>query len=394
VNAKELVLPIHGKEKMSERIGIIAIGRNEGERLRLCLASALAGNRPVVYVDSNSSDGSPDMARALGADVVTLDMSLPFSAARARNAGFDRLIQIAPDIQYVQFVDGDCQIVAGWLEQAAATLDNQPQLAVVCGRRRERCPQVSVYNRLADLEWDTPVGPAQSCGGDAMMRVSAFRQVGGYDASVVAGEEPELCQRLREKNWQVLRMGAEMTLHDSAILHVGQWWKRCVRSGYGAMDIATRFARKKDGLYVRQIRRARAWALALPVAVVLIGCIVAAVAGWRWGIVAACALAMPWPLEMLRLALKIRKRMTNMRDAMAYGLLLVISRWANVLGQYRYVRDRAGGKTLRLIEYKIAQQSTDGAPDRRLRLRGSTDAESVTDVTGSAKPQAANGKVS
>ena len=372
---------------MSERIGIIAIGRNEGERLRLCLTSALIGDRRVVYVDSNSSDGSPETAAALGADVVKLDMSLPFSAARARNAGFDRLLQIAPDVQYVQFVDGDCQLVSGWIEQAAATLDNQPHVAVVCGRRRERFPQTSVYNRLADLEWETPIGPAQSCGGDSMMRVAAFREAGGFDASVVAGEEPELCQRLREKNWQVLRIDAEMTLHDSALLHVGQWWKRCVRSGYGAMDVATRFGRKKGGLFVSQLRRARVWAVGLPVAV-LIACIVAIFVGWRWAVVAACALAMLWPLEMFRLALKIRKRLRSTRDAVAHGILTVISRWANVLGQFRYLRDRAAGKTLRLIEYKTAQQTADGAPDRRLRLRESAGANLHHDVPRPAKPQA------
>ncbi|MDB5171830.1 MAG: hypothetical protein JWN51_603, partial [Phycisphaerales bacterium] len=183
-------------------IGLIAIGRNEGERLRRCLASVVGRGLVVVYVDSASTDGSADLARAMGVEVVDLDMSLPFSAARARNAGFERLLRVSPDVRFVQFVDGDCEIVPGWIERAKQTLETHGDAAVVCGRRRERFPEQSLYNRVADIEWNTPVGEAKSCGGDAMMRVAAFTQAGGYDPSIVAGEEPELCQRLRARDWK------------------------------------------------------------------------------------------------------------------------------------------------------------------------------------------------
>src|SRR5205814_5820312 len=136
----------------------------------------------------------------------------------------DRLMRIALDAQFAFFLDGDCEVVAGWIERAMQEFSARPDAAVVCGRRRERHPEQSVYNRLADLEWDTPIGEAKSCGGDSVMRVEAFKQAGRYDATVVAGEEPELCQRMREKGWKVLRIDAEMTIHDSAMHHFGQWW--------------------------------------------------------------------------------------------------------------------------------------------------------------------------
>src|SRR4051794_38862568 len=149
-------------------LGVIAIGRNEGERLRRCLASVVGRGVPVVYVDSRSTDGSPELARSLGAEVVDLDMSIPFSAARARNEGFERLLRIAPEAQFAFFVDGDCEVVGGWTDRAARELAANPKAAVVCGRRRERHPEASVYNRLADVEWDRPAGQVQSCGGDAV----------------------------------------------------------------------------------------------------------------------------------------------------------------------------------------------------------------------------------
>ena len=64
-------------------IGVVAIGRNEGDRLRVCLTSALRDSNHVVYVDSGSTDGSVAMVRELGATVVELDLSIPFTAARA-----------------------------------------------------------------------------------------------------------------------------------------------------------------------------------------------------------------------------------------------------------------------------------------------------------------------
>jgi len=168
--------------------GVIAIGRNEGERLRLCLASAFGAAERVIYVDSGSTDGSVELARKLGADVVNLDLRRPFTAARARNAGWQRLLESAPTVEAIQFVDGDCEIVAGWLERAAAELAANEKLAVVCGRRRERFPGASVYNRLCDMEWNLPSGDIGFCGGDAMMRVAALKQVGGYNPSLIAGE--------------------------------------------------------------------------------------------------------------------------------------------------------------------------------------------------------------
>lgn len=367
-------------------VGVIAIGRNEGERLRRCLASLVGRGWPVVYVDSASTDGSPAVARQMGVAVVDLDMSKPFSAARARNEGMARLLEIAPDVTYVQMVDGDCEVVAGWVERARQELDARPAAAVVCGRRRERFPEASVYNRLADVEWDTPIGEAKSCGGDAMFRLSAFQQAGGYDNSVVAGEEPELCQRLREAGWKVYRVDAEMTVHDSAMLHFGQWWKRAVRSGYGAMDVATRFRRGKDGLFVKQVKSAEGWVVvpavvmltlvALIAALALAWVVVSGYAVWRVGSsgpqrlpehdslqgqLAGCigGLAIAGltylgaaAAQSARLATRVRHRMPDWRTAFAYGALTVIGKWANYRGQRQYLRDRQAGKITRLIDYK------------------------------------------
>ena len=334
---------------MSE-LGVIAIGRNEGERLRRCLESTVGRGLPVVYVDSNSNDGSPELAQSMGADVLHLDLSQPFSAARARNAGFERLLRTNPDLRFVQFVDGDCEIVPGWIDRARSELDMRADVAVVCGRRRERFPHASVYNRLADMEWDTPIGETSSCGGDSLMRVGPFQESGGFDPSVAAGEEPELCQRLRGKGWKILRIDAEMTLHDSAMLHWSQWWRRSVRSGYGAMDVASRFG--SEGLFTAQVRSARAWGIGLPLAALLAAGLGSIFFGVEGAIVFALLIIVVLPLQMLRIAIRQRRRSKSLFDAVAYGILMMLGKWAYLIGELKYRRDRRSGRNTRLIEYK------------------------------------------
>jgi GT2 family glycosyltransferase len=332
-------------------LGVVAIGRNEGERLRRCLRSLVGRGVPFVYVDSGSNDGSVDLARSMGSEVVELDMGRPFSAARARNAGYDRLRAIAPGVRYVMFLDGDCEVADGWLDRARLELEARPDAAVVCGRRRELFPEHSVYNRLADLEWDTPIGEAIACGGDSVIRAEAFEAVGGFDPTAAAGEEPQLCQRLRQAGWTVWRIDAEMTRHDLAMTRFRQWWRRHYRSGYNGLDILTRFP-GKDRLFADELRRARVWGIGWPLAVIGAG-VVGRLIGGPWGGLAAAGLvATTLPLQMARLALKIRKRVDGPRTAIAYGVLVTIAKWANLAGQVGYLRDRRRGRMARLIEYK------------------------------------------
>ena len=220
------------------KFGVVAIGRNEGERLHQCLASLYSSSAAaVVYVDSGSTDGSAQWARDHGAEVIDLGLGAPFTAARARNAGFKRLKEIAPDLACVQFVDGDCQLVESWPEHALTFLGQHPDVGAVCGRRRERYPERSIYNWLCDQEWNGPIGEVRAFGGDVMIRVIAFDSAGGYRDDLIAGEDPELGVRLRAAGWHIWRLDAEMTLHDAAMTaarpvvatRATRWLRVCTR---------------------------------------------------------------------------------------------------------------------------------------------------------------------
>jgi len=325
------------------RIGVVTIGRNEGERLRRCLASLAGAEARIVYVDSGSTDGSVPDARGAGAEVVELDLSIPFTAARARNAGFERLARLEPDAEYVQFADGDCEVASGWIRRAERELDANPRVAAVCGRRRERHPEASVYNLLCDMEWNTPIGPALACGGDALLRVSAFREVGGFNPDLIAGEEPELCVRLRQRGWTILRIDADMTFHDAAMTRFGQWWRRNVRAGHAYAEGAALHGRPPERHWVREVRSNWFWGAALPVLAL----------GPAWparGI--SLVLAGGYAILGWKVARFLRRRGFSGREARIGAFYMVLGKFPQMLGQVKYWWGRLRGKRSRLIEYK------------------------------------------
>ena len=325
------------------RIGLVAIGRNEGSRLHQCLLSVIGKVAHVVYVDSGSTDGSIELARSLGVDALELDLSIPFTAARARNAGFAHLLQANPQIEFVQFVDGDCEVVEGWLERAQQELDAHSNVAVVCGRRRERFPDSSIYNRLCDMEWDTPVGETSGCGGDSMMRVKAFEQVGGFNSTMIAGEEPELCLRLRQNGWKILRLDAEMTLHDAQITRFSQWWKRAFRAGHAYAEGAWLHGREPERHWVRENQRIWFWGLFLPLLAL----------GMTWpthGL--SLLLLLGYPVLAYRTFLNLRRRNISTQDAALYAISCVLDKFAQVGGAMQFLQRSLLGTKSALIEYK------------------------------------------
>ena len=309
----------------------MVIGRNEGARLIACLTALKGQVRRIVYVDSGSTDASVSEARRLGAEVVALDLSRPFTAARARNAGLARLDGDAP--QFVQLVDGDCTLDAGWIATALAAFADHPQAVVICGRRRERFPGASVYNRLADREWDTPVGRTAACGGDALMRYAAVMAVGGFREALIAGEEPELCLRLARAGGEIWRIAAEMTLHDAAMQRFSQWWQRTRRGGHAFAEGSALHADGPEGHWRVETKRALFWGAVLPVGIV--------VATLIWP--PALALALVYPAQVARLA---------RRAGFEWALFNVLGKFAEAQGVLGFMLGRMTGRKRGLIEYK------------------------------------------
>lgn len=323
--------------QQNQVIDAVVIGRNEGRRLEICLRSLKEGIRHIVYVDSGSTDGSQELARDLGAYVVDLDRGQPFTAARARNAGLAAMASDPPD--FVQFLDGDCELREGWILAALQGFQAHPAAVVICGRRRERAPDASIYNHITDREWDTPVGQAKACGGDALMRYSAVIAVGGYRAELIAGEEPELCLRLAREGGQIWRIDAEMTWHDANLIHFSQWWRRMRRSGYAYAEGAYLYGEAPERHWRAELRRTLLWGAVIPVAAAILGMLHPL--GW--------ALLLAYPLQVLRLTLRDKSQ----PKAAPFALLAILCRAAELQGVLEFALDLLKGRRRGLIEYRV-----------------------------------------
>lgn len=326
----------------SNSIGAVAIGRNEGERLRRCLQSLQTGLKHIVYVDSGSTDGSVEMAESLGVLVIQLDMKQSFTAARARNAGLGALLQQHPELEYVQFVDGDCEVQPEWLSKAFSFMQANIDFAAVCGRRRERFPHKSIYNQLCDIEWDTPPGEAAACGGDALFRISALKAVNGYRDSLIAGEEPEMCYRMRQLGWKIMRLDAEMTLHDAAMTRIGQWWKRNQRAGHAYAESYALHGNEQEHFRKKDTRSIVIWAALIPLVFVLLGLFDDDL----------LILWLLYPLQIIRLAFKYTKQLDSFYLSFLYALSNVLGKWPQLVGVLSFLRNHASGQQSKLIEYK------------------------------------------
>jgi GT2 family glycosyltransferase len=317
-------------DSRAAQVDAVIIGRNEGTRLVACLQSVARDVRRMVYVDSGSTDGSVAAAQAAGAEVVSLDMGLPFTAARARNAG----MAVLEGAEFVLLLDGDCVLQPGFVQAGLAAFDQHPKAVVVCGRRRERFPLASIYNAMCDDEWNTPVGAALACGGDALMRLAAVRAVGGFRESLIAGEEPELCVRLRAAGGEVWRISAEMTLHDAAIARFSQWWRRAVRAGHAFAEGSYLHWRWPERHWVRETQRALIWGVLLPLFILMALVVLPPTAPM---------LAMLYPLQVMRLS-----------DRMGWrkACLMVLGKFAEGWGAVQFVVGRLRGRGRGLIEYK------------------------------------------
>ncbi|NNE39495.1 MAG: glycosyltransferase [Marinicaulis sp.] len=322
-----------------ENFAIVAIGRNEGERLVRCLAALCKVSDQIVYVDSDSTDESIEIARAAGVEILSLDASEKFTAARARNAGVAFAATKWPAADLIFFIDGDCELADGFLEAASKAFESDNEIGIVTGRCRELFPDATIYNRLCDLEWDGPIGDIEACGGIFSVRKAIFDKAGGFDPEIIAAEDDEFCIRVRQTGSRIVRIAHEMCFHDANITRFGQWWRRAYRAGYAFAQVGD----MHEGYFRRSRRRALLWGLILPAVAI-------AIAFFTNGL--GLGLLALYLLSFLRNRRNLIKDGKSKSNATIYSLFLTISKFPNLLGMADYWRKRLLGQTVRIVEYK------------------------------------------
>ena len=314
------------------RIAVVVIGRNEATHLSACLASIRAMDYPselvdTIYVDSASSDNSPEIAERAGVRSIRLTEP-PLNAARGRNAGWR-----AARAPYVLFLDGDVMLEEHFVCNSLGRFAN-PSVVCVWGVLREVRPNTSIYNRVFDLDWIEPPGDTETFGGIALVRRSALEIAGGYNESLGAGEEPELSRRLRSHGGRIVHTNEPMALHDLAMTRWSQYWRRMIRTGGAYAQVSSMYAKSTDPLWLHESRgnlKRGLLYLLLPVAVLLL-CLWA---GSLWPLILAVlgVLAL-----VLRTAWKVRNRSPSLLTLLLFGIHSHFQQIPILLGQWRYWR--------------------------------------------------------
>ncbi len=334
--------PSAGIPPATPLISVVVIGRNEGERLARCLESVRAADYPpdridLEYVDSGSTDGSCERAAQFGARVLKVQ-GCRVGAAAARNVGLG-----AARHDLIHFLDGDTILDSHWLRKAVGLLETTGA-ACVFGCRTELEPNKSWYMRVASLEWYVRPGPALFCGGDALFRRSALTQVGGFDESLIAGEEPEMCYRMRRAGATIWRCDEPMTSHDLNITRFQQYWRRAVRSGWAYAVVGAICRIGPERIWIRRslatVVEFAAWAvliigaLALPDVRLL----------WVFGVLVL--------LRTVWIGCKVHARAAGWGTALLYGIHCQFMRIPLLVGQLRGWWFLLRRHPSALIEYK------------------------------------------
>jgi glycosyltransferase involved in cell wall biosynthesis len=327
-------------------ISVVVIGRNEGERLARCLESirqmrAVDGIE-IIYVDSASKDGSPELAARYGAHAIVLKSERP-TAALGRNAGW-RLAKA----EFVLFLDGDTILHPDFARAALESMMQDPSIVAVWGHRREIHPEVSIYNRTLDLDWVYAPGFTEFCGGDVLMRRHALEEVGGYDSELIAGEEPEMCRRMRARGYRILHIDHPMTGHDLYMTRWSQYWKRATRAGHAFAEVSRRYRDSDDPSWnadrKRNLIRGVFWLASLAVAV--------AASVFRLTVLPVALWLSLLLVLSLRSAWKARWKSSNAVTLLLYGVHSHLQQVPICIGQLRYALDQWRGNRRALIEYK------------------------------------------
>jgi glycosyltransferase involved in cell wall biosynthesis len=318
-------------------IAVVVIGRNEAKKLGRCLSSVAGQGAQVIFVDSGSEDGSAALALSMGVEVVVLDRSTPFTVARARNAGLAQAIQLDRAVEYVQFVDADSELTPTWLARAADALTAHQDVAVVFGRVRERDPGLSVYARLYEIDFDLHFGQSNVCGGMGMMRVRALQDAGGFNTDMRGFEDFELSSRVRRAGWRVVRLNAEMALHETGMVTARHWWRRQIRTGYVRGQEVVLPATLAERSSARENLSIWFWALAVPSLSVALASITRG---------ASLLLLIAYVVLFARIYRRHRSSLTA-ADSALYAATCVLGKFPQVLGLARFHLERLIRRTRR-----------------------------------------------
>jgi glycosyltransferase involved in cell wall biosynthesis len=223
---------------MRDELAVVIITKNLEWNIVRLLDSVYEGFpdvKQVVLADSASTDGTVALARAYPRDVkiCLLSGDQRLTASAGRYVG-----QHNSDSEFILFLDGDVELLPGFIESAASVLRSNKDIGAVGGRLID----VPKSERPADE--DLPLVAKDSFedsdhvnGAGAVYRRSALEAADSFSVRVFSDEEPALAVRLQHAGYRVVRLDRSSVLHYTDPVHdVATLLKRRGRNlfiGYG-----------------------------------------------------------------------------------------------------------------------------------------------------------------
>jgi len=176
--------------------------RNDTLRLQRCLSSIVSNGYPralteIIVVDNDSTDGSAKAARDYGAIVIRASDT---SMAALRNRGARAALG-----GILAFADSDHQIDRNWIETAVGVLAAADVAATGAAPLTQPSPNWvqqqydGLRSRPAACEDVTWLGS-----GNLAIKRAVFERVGGFDASLTACEDVDLCNRIGQAGFRIV----------------------------------------------------------------------------------------------------------------------------------------------------------------------------------------------
>ena len=188
----------------------------------------------MVLADSASIDRTREIAARYDVTILCLHADQRLTAAAGRSVGYAHTTAEA-----VLFLDGDMELIGGWLERAIDLLHARPDVAVVTGTLIERPLSATGRGRLGDdqaFELDHLVEVPHG-GGAALYRRAVLEKVGTFCPYLYSDEEPELCIRIRHAGYRVMKLAHPIAYHytqpQEAVSTIFARWRRNLYVGSG-----------------------------------------------------------------------------------------------------------------------------------------------------------------
>jgi GT2 family glycosyltransferase len=174
--------------------------------LRSLRQAAAAAAHDMLVLDHGSRDRSGEVAREVGARVLTRHGG---NVAALRNLGAAETT--AP---LIAFIDADNEVAAGWLDSAIAAFA-EPTVGIA-GAPYSAPPNGTWVQRTYDALRRHPASDESTDwlgAGNMVVRREAFNRIGGFDEQLETCEDVDLCARVAAAGWDVLAVRGMQSVH-------------------------------------------------------------------------------------------------------------------------------------------------------------------------------------